>query len=71
MKIKMDQRYQEKIDNPRQFVETLIRSTLSNRVEDVHPIEVLEINVKNTNIFDFNMSYEEKVRLYNLGYLTM
>ena len=70
IKIKMDQMYQEDIDTPRQFVEALIRSSLSNRVEDKRPIEVIEINVKDTNIFDFGMSYEEKVRLFNIGYLT-
>lgn len=70
IKIKMDHMYQEDIDTPRQFVEALIRSSLSNRVEDKRPIEVIEVNVKNTNIFDFGMSYEEKVRLFNIGYLT-
>jgi len=68
IKIKMDKIYQETIDTPRQFIETLIRSTLSNRIEDTRPIHVMEINVGDTNVFNFNMSYEEKIKLYNLGY---
>jgi NTE family protein len=71
IKIKMDKIYQENIDTPRQFIETLIRSTLSNRVEDTRPIHVIEINVGDTNVFNFNMSYEEKIKLYNLGYTLM
>ena len=69
IKIKMNRIYQEKIDGPRQFIETLIRSTLSNRAEDVMPIKIVEINVGDTDVFDFNMTYEEKLKLYNMGYL--
>lgn len=68
IKIKMDTIYQESIDTPKQFVETLIRSALSNRTTYQTPIEIIEINVKDTNVFNFNMTYEEKVKLFNLGY---
>jgi predicted acylesterase/phospholipase RssA len=71
IKLKMDRVYQEEINNPRQFVESLIRSTLTNRVEYSEYTKMIEINVADTNIFDFNMSYEEKVRLYNIGYSTI
>ena len=68
IKIKMDTIYQESIDTPKQFVETLIRSALSNRTTYQTPIEIIEINVKDTNVFNFNMTYEEKIKLFNLGY---
>jgi NTE family protein len=68
IKIKMNYIYQEDIQTPRQYVETLVRSALSNRVVYNLPIEVIEINVEDTNVFDFNMSYEEKVQLFNRGY---
>jgi len=68
IKIKMDTIYQESIDTPKQFVETLIRSALSNRTTYQTPIEIIEINVKDTNVFNFSMSYEEKIKLFNLGY---
>jgi NTE family protein len=70
IKIMMNRQYQEDIQTPKQFVETLVRSALSNRVTYDTPIEVLEINVEDTDVFDFNMSYEEKVQLFNRGYLT-
>ena len=70
IKIKMNQIYQENIRSPKAFVETLIRSALSNRVCYNTPIEIIEINVEDTDVFDFNMEYEEKVRLYNIGYST-
>jgi NTE family protein len=71
IKLKMDKVYQEQINNPRQYVEALIRSSLTNRVEYSEYTELVEINVGDTNIFDFNMCYEDKVKLYNIGYSTI
>jgi predicted acylesterase/phospholipase RssA len=68
IKIKMNRMYQNDIETPKQFVDTLVRSALSNRVAYKAPIEILEINVEDTNVFDFGMSYEEKLRLFNMGY---
>jgi predicted acylesterase/phospholipase RssA len=68
IKIKMNRMYQDDIETPKQFVETLVRSALSNRVTYDTPIEILEINVEDTDVFDFNMSYEEKIQLFNRGY---
>jgi predicted acylesterase/phospholipase RssA len=71
VKLKMDRVYQEQINNPRQYVEALIRSSLTNRVEYSEYTKIIEINVGDTNIFDFSMSYEDKIRLYNIGYSTI
>ena len=68
MKVIINQIYQEDINTPRLFVETLVRSALSNREKYDKPVEELEINIGDTNIFDFSMSYEEKIRLFNTGY---
>tara|TARA_Y100000741_G_scaffold355649_1_gene331320 strand:- start:919 stop:1680 length:762 start_codon:yes stop_codon:yes gene_type:complete len=68
MKVIINQIYQEDINTPRLFVETLVRSALSNREKYEKPVEELEINIGDTNIFDFSMSYEEKIRLFNTGY---
>jgi|TARA_R110001592_G_scaffold33601_1_gene116288 predicted acylesterase/phospholipase RssA len=70
IKIKMDRIFQETIDNPKQFVDVLVRSALSNREVYKLPIKIVEINVGDTDVFDFNMKYEEKIRLYNTGYST-
>ena len=29
---------------------------------------MINIDIKDTNIFDFGMSYENKVRLFSIGY---
>jgi predicted acylesterase/phospholipase RssA len=71
IKLKMDRVYQEQINNPRQYVEALIRSSLTNRVEYSKYTKIIEINVGDTNIFDFSMSYEDKIKLYNIGYSTI
>ena len=68
IRIKMDTIYKESIDTPKEFVETLVRSALTNRTTYNTPIQMVEINVGNTDVFNFNMDYEEKVRLFNLGY---
>ena len=70
MKIKMDRIYQDTIDTPKQFVDTIIRSALSNRVVCDMPIEIIETNVEDINVFDFSMDYEQKVKLYTIGYTT-
>jgi NTE family protein len=71
IKLKTDRVYQEEINNPIQYVEALIRSSLTNRVEYSEYTKMIEINVADTNVFDFNMSYEDKIKLYNIGYSTI
>ena len=71
VKLKMDILYREEIETPKQYIESLIRSSVTNRINyDTH-IKMIEINVGTVNIFDFSMSYEEKIRLYNIGYFTV
>jgi predicted acylesterase/phospholipase RssA len=65
--LKTENVYQDSIDTPRQFVEALVRSTLAHRAAS-HGCNLVEINVGEANVFDFNMEYEEKVRLFNVGY---
>jgi predicted acylesterase/phospholipase RssA len=71
VKLKMDKVYQEEINTPRQFVESLVRSTIVNRRDHNKDVNLIEIDVGETNVFDFSMSYEDKIRLYNLGYKTI
>jgi len=68
-KIRMNRVFQETIRTPKQFIESLIRSSICARTNEPPPfINMVDINVENTDVFDFNISYEDKVRLYNLGY---
>jgi predicted acylesterase/phospholipase RssA len=68
VKLKMDKVYMDEINTPRQFVESLVRSTIVNRREHSKDVHIIEIDIGDTNVFDFSMSYEDKIRLYNLGY---
>ena len=70
IRIKMDKIYRESIDNQKQFVDIIIRSALSNRETFSSPIDIVEVNVGDTDVFDFSMDYEDKVRLFNMGYST-
>ena len=70
--IKMCRTYTETIDNPRQYFECLVRASLANRISSVpRECKLVEIDVGEANIFDFNMKYEDKIRLYNIGYDTL
>jgi len=71
IKLKMERVYQEDITSPKQYFESLIRSALMSRVQYTDSSNLIEINVGNINIFDFNMSYEDKIRLYNMGYVAV
>ena len=64
----MNRIYQEDIQTPKEFVDCLVRSALSNRVQYNTPIKLIEIDVGDTDIFNFSMSYEEKLQLFNRGY---
>lgn len=71
VKLKMDTVFQEEINTPRQFVESIVRSTIVNRREHNKDVHLIEIDIGDTNVFDFSMSYEEKIRLYNVGYFAV
>jgi len=61
-------RFVENIDNPKTFAERVVLSSLNNRYN--YPITeqtIKRIDVGDMNIFDFNMSYENKVKMYMLG----
>jgi len=70
VRIKMNKIYRETIDNPKQFVDVIIRSALSNRETFDYPMDIVEVNVGDTDVFNFSMDYEEKIRLFNMGYST-
>ena len=70
VRIKMNKIYRETIDNPKQFVDVIIRSALSNRETFDYPVDIVEVNVGDTDVFNFSMDYEEKIRLFNMGYST-
>jgi NTE family protein len=70
IRIKMDKIFRESIDNPKEFVDIIIRSALSNRETFNSPIDIVEVNVGDTDVFNFSMDYEDKVRLFNMGYST-
>ena len=64
----MDEIYQEQLNTPRDFLEALIRSSIKNRLKYIENFKIIEIDIGNMNIFDFNMKYEDKIRLMNMGY---
>ena len=68
IRMKMQSEFIEDIKSPRQFAEALISSTLNNRQENVlKNCKVVDIDVGQADVFDFNMTYEEKMKLYLKG----
>lgn len=68
VKLVLDDVYKETVDNPKDFLEALIRSTLKNRLSYDEKCVMIPVNVGDAGIFDFNMTYEEKIKLVNIGY---
>ena len=69
IKLKTSKKYHEDIQNHIQFLEALLRSTLSNR--RTHALEntrVVELDVGDLNVFDFTLDLETKGKLYLKGY---
>ena len=58
--------FQEEIKTPMQFLESLIKGALKNRLDDYNrDITKIKLDVsQDINIFNFEMSYEDKIRLY-------
>jgi len=67
IRIKMDEIYQEHLNTPKDFLEALIRSSIKNRLKYTENFNMIKIDIGNINVFDFNMSYEDKLRLMNIG----
>jgi len=65
IKMNLDQKKTE-IKDLRQFVINLIFATINNRVDTPFG-KVLHVNVGNCNVFDFNMTLEQKLKLLLLG----
>lgn len=68
IQIKCKTKYIETIDNPRAFAEALIMANLNNRYDYTLTYQVNKIiDVDDMDIFDFNMCYEDKIRMYLMG----
>lgn len=70
VKIKLTKRFKSEIRNLFDFFESVLFSTFHNKDSYSKKINIIEVNVSDTNIFNFEMSYEEKIRLYTLGHST-
>ena len=68
IKIQSTPQYKEDLENPKQFLESIIRSTLRNRGKYDVKAKTYRIDIENINIFDFGMQYEDKLRLYMIGH---
>ena len=66
--MKMETEFIEDIKSPKQFAEALISSTLNNRQQNIlKNSKVIDIDIGQADLFNFNMSYEEKMSLYLKG----
>jgi predicted acylesterase/phospholipase RssA len=65
VRMKMQTQFIEEIKNPKQFAEALVSSTLNNRKNnDIEKSTVIDIDIGQVDVFNFNMSYEEKFQMY-------
>ena len=55
------------ISNVREYISCIVRSALGNRVDYSGMYPTLEINLDEFNLFDFNMSQDDKLKMYMKG----
>ena len=68
IRMKMEPEFIQDITSPKQFAEALIASTLNNRKQNVlNNCKVVDIDIGQVDVFNFNMTYEEKMKLYLKG----
>ena len=68
IRMKMEHQFIEDITSPKQFAEALLSSTLNNRQQNIlKNSKVIDIDIGQADVFNFNMSYEEKMKLYLKG----
>ena len=68
IRMKMQSQFVEEIKNPKQFAEALISSTLKNRKDNlIKNSTIVDIDIGQVDVFNFNMSYEDKLQLYIKG----
>ena len=68
IRMKMEPEFIKDITSPKQFAEALIASTLNNRQQNVlKNCKVVDIDIGQVDVFNFNMTYEEKMKLYLKG----
>jgi predicted acylesterase/phospholipase RssA len=65
VRMKMETQFIEEIKNPKQFAEALVSSTLNNRKNnDIEKSTIIDIDIGQIDVFNFNMSYEDKFQMY-------
>jgi len=65
VRMKMETEFIEEIKNPKQFAEALVSSTLNNRKNNlIKETKVVDIDIGQVDLFNFNMSYEDKFQMY-------
>ena len=68
IRMKMESEFIEDIKSPKQFAEALITSTLNNRQQNIiKNSKVVDIDIGQVDVFNFGMTYEEKMHLYMKG----
>ena len=72
IRMKMEPEFIEDIKSPKQFAEALISSTLNNRQQNIiQGSKIVDIDIGQIDVFDFNMCYEDKMQLYLTGMKTI
>lgn len=70
IKIKTNRKYRNDIDDLKMFTEAIINANLNNRYEYTLTHQKCKIiDVGDMDVFDFNMSYEQKIQMYMMGTL--
>lgn len=66
-KIKTQHIFQEEITTHRQYVEALIRTSITNRKQEVPKLHLIEIDLQQVNVIDFTMGHDQVLKIFFQG----
>ena len=62
--------FQFEINTAKDFLQALLRVPFNNRFQDASQIKMVEIDIMDFDIFNFNMTYEDKLKLFHYGFFS-
>jgi len=65
--ITANSKFKENIVTPIDFLQSVVFGAMINREDYAHKIKKTILNVEDIDVFDFDMDYEDKLKLYFIG----
>lgn len=62
--------FQFEINTAKDFLQAIMRVSFNNRFQDASKVKTVEIDMGDFDIFNFNMTYEDKLKMFHYGFFS-